>query len=520
MRISLQRVVLSELAGWVLLACIAVYMLVPLNKSLRFGMDLKGGTYLTLSVQVEKAIDAELVQKMQWIEGQLKKAHKSLPINKGVEKNNLVLSFSTIQAANDCLALVKDQLKGMQYAVTQTDVQISFLPREVQRLGAEAVARNIEVLQMRLDKIGVAEIPISAQGERNIVIELPDVFDTAQVKTMLGTVALLEFKLVDKVARTAEDLLYELDDFIPSDKELLPAREVGGQKLFYLVDKYAEVTGRYISDARAALHQQTSEPIVNFKLTGEGDDKFHDLAHKNAGKQLAIVLDGVVISAPTMSKPEGVTRGAEWYIHGSFSPEGARELALLLKSGSFVAPVVFEEERQVDPLLGAESIRQGLLSCLVGLLLLFAFAVPYYKWSGLAAFVALLFNLLLTLVGLSWLGATLTLPGIGGMVLSVGMAIDASILIFERVKELIAEGESPANAVKRGFSGAMTVILDANCTHLIVGMVLYQFGSGPIKGFAVTMILGIVATLITGLFFLRSIFNFVFSNFHVKKLSI
>ena len=192
----------------------------------------------------------------------------------------------------------------------------------------------------------------------------------------------------------------------------------------------------------------------------------------------------------------------------------------MLQSGSFVAPVTFEEERQIGPALGAESIRQGLMSCLVGLGLLFLFSLYYYNLSGLFAFVALLYNMILVLLGLAWLQMPLTLPGIGGMVLTVGMAIDASILIFEHIKGELSHGVSITQSIRDGFSGAMKVILDANITTFITGVVLFYFGTGPIQGFAVTMMLGIIATLITGLFFLRSIFKFMLNNFHVQKLRI
>jgi preprotein translocase subunit SecD len=212
--------------------------------------------------------------------------------------------------------------------------------------------------------------------------------------------------------------------------------------------------------------------------------------------------------------------GAVGSITGSFSVEDTKELALLLKSGAFAAPVVFEEERQVDPLLGAESIKYGLLSCLVALLALFVFSAVFYSLCGMAAFSALLLNLVFLLVGMRLLGATLTLPGIEGIVLTVGMAIDASILIFERVRELVREGREPLKAIQEGFSGAMVVILDANITTFIVAAVLYYFGTGPLKGFAITMMLGIVTTLLTGIFYLRSLFSYILTNFRVQKLSI
>ncbi len=518
MNFSLQRVVLSEFIAWILIACVALYILFPLNKSLRLGMDLKGGTYLTLTVQTDKAVEIELIHKMQLIESALKKAHRPQPVSKTVVGNVLQLSFTNQNVANEVFVFIKDIVKGLEYSLDQSTITFSFPSKEVDRIGYDARSRNMEVLAMRLDKIGVSETPISAQGDKNIVVEMPDVFDTAQVKAMLGTVAQLELKLIDRTARSREDLLYDLDEIVPGDKQIVVGKSDDNE--VYLVDKYAELTGSYISNAKGDINAQTGEPFVQFELTPEGGEKFQELVRNNVGKRLAITLDDVVISSPSIG-PDALKITTSGSIQGKgMTPEGCQELALLLKSGAFVAPVVFAEERQVGPLLGAESIRQGLLSCLLSLGLLFVFSVLWYKWCGVAAVMALVLNLIFILLGMSWIGATLTLPGIGGMVLTIGMAIDASILIFERVKELIADGQSPIQAIRGGFSGATAVILDANITHFIVGMVLYYFGAGPIKGFAVTLILGIVATLLTGVFFLKSIFNFVFNNFQVRKLSI
>lgn len=523
----LKRVFLSEFAFWVLVALASLYFVAPfgqvirngflptLKEHVRLGMDLAGGTYLTLEVQTEKAVDAELVNRMQGIEDKLRRARKTLPTSKTVANETVALEFPTVQAANDALMMIRsDAGKDITVSSDGSTVKITLPSRMVQRIKEDAVARNIEVLEVRLNRIGVADIPIAPQGERNIIIELPDVSDPAQAKAMIGKAAQLELKLVDRVGHNADDLLYECDGDLPSDKEILPSRE---DREVYLVDKYTSITGKLLKNAQAALGGQSgAEPVVSFELSDEGGELFYELTSRNVGKRLAIVLDGVVLSAPSIN--EGIRNKGQ--ISGRFTMPEARDLALLLKSGAFVAPVTFEEERQIGPLLGAESIRQGFVSCLVGLGLLFIFSLFYYKLSGVAAFIALVFNLLLILAGMSWLKATLTLPGIAGMVLTVGMAIDASILIYERIKEVLATGVPIGESVKQGFGGAMGVILDANITTFLVGLVLYHFGTGPIQGFAVTMMLGIIATLITGLFFLRSFFKFILNNFHVQKLSI
>ena len=257
--------------------------------------------------------------------------------------------------------------------------------------------------------------------------------------------------------------------------------------------------------------------VVEFSFSSEGGDKFYDLTSKNVGKPLAIVLDNKVVMAPKINsalRESGVIESS------TFTPQTAKQLEVLLKSGAFVAPVTFEEERQIGPSLGAESIKQGLISCLVGLGLLLVFSISFYSMCGLLAFITLLYNLLLILVAMHFLRATLTLPGIAGLVLTIGMAIDSSILIYEQIKEALANGMTIRKAVDTGFSDALVVILDANITTFIVGAVLYYFGTGPIKGFAVTMMLGIIATLITGLFFLKSTFTFILNKFNVQKLRI
>ena len=289
---------------------------------------------------------------------------------------------------------------------------------------------------------------------------------------------------------------------------------------FYLVPLYAEITGRLLKDVSVtnqAGHLGT-ELGVSIEFNKDGTEKFANLTKNHVGKQAAIIIDGVVISAPNISV---VIDNGKAIISGSFTTmESAKELAVMLKSGAFVAPVKFEEERTIGPSLGQAAIHDGLMSCAIGLLLLTIFSVLFYKVAGVFAIIVLIYNLLLILFMLAALGGTLTLPGIAGMVLTVGMAIDASILIYERIKEELALGVPMRKAVDLGFSGAMTIILDANMTHFLVAVVLYMFGAGPIKGFAVTMIIGIISTLITGLLLLKSLFNFSLDTLGLQKIKI
>jgi preprotein translocase subunit SecD len=402
----------------------------------------------------------------------------------------------------------------LQQSLQGTELTLYYSDSFMDQLKKQAVEKNVEVLRVRLDQIGVAETPIFIQGENRIVIELPDVKDPQQAKNMIGATVHLELCLVEAMDSSEEALLDRFDGELPPDKRILPLRE---QNSYILTSRYADLTGKYLKDARTGFSGDlVANPVVEFFLTPEGGKKMYDLTSKNVGRNLAIVLDNTVISAPTIST--GIHDHGT--ISGRFSHDEAKELALLLKSGSFMAPVTIEEERQIGPALGQESIRQGFIACVLALLLVFIFCIVFYSVSGLAAFITLLYNLILLLFGLSQLGATLTLPGIAGIVLTVGMAVDASILIFERIRETLRQGELPRDAVKKGFGDSFTVIFDANLTTFLVGVVLYFFGTGPLQGFAVTLMLGIVATLITGLGFQRSLFKFVFDNFSVHKLRI
>lgn len=511
MKLSARRIFASELMIWLLVAAVGIYFLLPLNRSVRFGIDLVGGTFLTLHVQTDKAVEAELIDRMQSLEKKIEKMNTIRFEAVGIEQGKIVFVGSSVQDAQLISELIRADYPKMKVSSVVAVVNASLTEAEADAIKSEAVSRNIEVLRTRVDKFGVADIPISSQGE-NIIVELPSVSNPEEAKNIIGKTADLDFRLVTMQASSEDDIVYEYSGDIPADKEILRGKD---GRTFYLVERYPEVTGKYLKDARFVLGGENGvDPQVSFSLNDEGAARFYAITSKNYGKRLAIVLDGVVIQAPNIFAAISDSGS----ISGGFTPESAKELALLLKSGSFVAPVSFEEERQIGSTLGREAIKQGLMSCLVGLGLVLLFSLFYYKIAGLFAFFALVYNMFLILVGLAWFGATLTLPGIAGMVLTVGMAIDASILIYEQIKEYIASGMGMEQAIKKGFAGATTVILDANITTAVIGIVLYKFGTGPIQGFAVTMLLGIVATLLTGLFFLRSIFKFILSNFSVQYL--
>lgn len=514
-----KRFVSSGLIFWLLLAVVAVYFLHPLRKSLKFGIDLVGGTYVTLRVQTDKAVEAELKDVYREMEAQLKEQGLSSVKSYRIENNELKLNFDNVADADQAFTHLASAFKNHFTDIHGALITVKLNAKEEADLRKNAVSSDIEVLRSRLNAMGVEEIKVAPQGETDIVVELPDVSDFNKAKEIIGKPALLEFRLVEDMSASKDDLLDKYNGDIPSGYEIMPYT-INDSKYYVLVEDYAEVSGKHLKDSYANVAQTKSslaqEPVVFFKLTSQGSKKFAELTGENIGKPLAIILDGKVLSAPKIS--QAIT-GGEGYVSGSFTLESAKELASLLKSGAFVAPVTFEEERSVGPALGYESIKSGVISCTVGLILLFIFSVAVYKLAGLFAFIALIYNLLLLLFAMYLLKATVTLPGIAGMVLTIGMAIDSSILIFERVRELLKEGETVRSAIDKGFSGALAVILDANITTFIVGAVLFYFGTGPVKGFAVTLMVGIIATLIAGLFFLKSLFRGILKS-GIQKLSI
>jgi len=530
MNISARRFLFSGFSLWSLVIVASLFVIWPLRQKLRFGIDIVGGTYITLEVQTDKAVEAELISIMQSSVNKLKTARKALPTEKNVvlkkiendivvSNNELVMSFEDQQKAEDSAGFLRDNVvnsqRGLIMDLSAATITLRLNEQREEKIKREAVLSNITVLRARLDKDSVAEISIMPRGDKHIIVELPDVKDPLVAKAMIGKAAKLEFRLVEREGSSREDIEYELGGVVPSDKEVIP--DSTNENIFYLVNRFAEVTGANLKDARAGQGGDSGvDAVVHFSFNAEGGQKFYALTSKNINKRLAVVLDGKVITAPNIQS--AIRENGQ--ISGMRSSQEAKETAALLKSGAFVAPVTFEEERQTGPLLGSESIEQGVLACLVALALILAICVLVYKWCGLLAFLVLLVNLLLLLVGMVWLQATLTLPGLGGMILTVGMAVDASILIFEHIRDQISMGVTAKKAVDTGFAGAMRVILDANITTFIAGAVLYQFGTGPVQGFAITLMFGIVSTLLTGLFCLKMLLNFFLTALKVEKLSI
>ncbi|MGZ6254373.1 MAG: protein translocase subunit SecD [Candidatus Chromulinivorax sp.] len=519
MNMTMKRIFVSSFMGWVMFAALTVAYFAYYGKdSLKFGIDLVGGSYITLEVQQDDVIKTELHDRIKSFESILQDAKISAETKPVFHNNILTFTFDSKKTAQDVEVLFRHEYRQLLYTVEDNKLNISISQSYLNQLVSEAVDANINILERRLNGLSVAEIHISKQDNRFIVVELPDVQDPQQAKKMIGQSAVMEFKIVEDSAASREELMDRYDHELPEGTVIVAGSARGsGGKMYYLVPDYAAVSGKYFKNAKVDFGGEFKTDLcVHFEFDDEGGKRFYELTSRNIGKPLAVVLDGEIVQVATINS----AIGKNGLIQGNFNAEEANTLAKLLKSGAFKAKVNFLSERQIGPTLGQESVHKGLISCLIGLFLLLVFGIYFYRLSGFFAILALAYNMILILLCMAAVKATLTLPGIAGMILTIGMAVDASILIYEQIRDCLLRGLSVSQAVQEGFSDAMMVILDANITTFIVAAVLFYFGTGPIQGFAVTMMIGILSTLVTGLFFLKSVFKMYLSAFNVNKLSI
>lgn len=482
------------------------------------GIDLAGGTYLVLSVELEKALENRLGIESKALDSLFQsKDLKVLPKTKDIKNNAIAFTFDDEEAAKACENIIRDgKTHSLKVNRNGTDLEITLATEASLAIRSGAVEQAVSVLNNRLGSYGVEGIVVQQHGERQVVVMLPGVNDPERVKSVITQTAHLEFKIVEQVAASRDVLLDKFDGELPADKMIIPGKrneeEVGGQ--FFLVSAFADITGDRIVEAKVGFDQY-NKPEVVFKLDSIGAREFGELTAANVGRNLGIIIDNVMFSSPNIKTS---IPGGTCSITNIGTQKEAMDLSIVLRSGSLQAPIKFEQESRVGASLGQDSIYKGMLSCLVALIILFFFSVFYYKIPGFFAVLALLFNLFLTLIFLSYFGATLTLPGIAGMVLTIGMAIDASILIYERIKEELRAGASLRAAIDNGFKDAMAVILDSNITTFLTGVVLFYFGGPAIKGFAVTLMAGIVATILAGVYFLKSLFMFSLDVLNVKSM--
>jgi preprotein translocase subunit SecD len=497
---------------------LAIFLAYPFNDTkIKRGLDLKGGIHLVLQVMTDDSINMETDQEIGRLEELLKKNNITFQKVTKEGLGRIAVQGALADQEQKTRDLFDEYSRDWDYSFTGDRANLSLKPLVVQFLRDQSVNQAKETIDNRINTFGVAEPLIQRQGADKIVVELPGVENPDRVKDIIKVTAVLEWKLV-KAGPAADEatLLAATNGQVPDDAEVLKGDPKRGQSGFYLVDKVATVTGKDLRTIRRT-QDEWNNPAVAFSLNADGGARFEQVTGANIGKQIAIILDKKVQSAPVVE--DRISRAQGGVIRGRFTPEEADDLVLVLKAGALPAGIKYLEERTIGPALGADSVRQGLLAGLVAIVAVMIFMVVFYKLSGLNAVAALVLNVVILFGALAYFKATLTLPGIAGIILAIGMAVDANVLIFERMKEELALGKGVMSSVSQGFSRALTAIFDSNLTTIISAMFLFQFGTGPIKGYAVTLTISLVANLFTAVFISHLLFDLTVKK-SAKKLSI
>jgi preprotein translocase subunit SecD len=489
---------------------------------IHLGLDLQGGSHLILEVKVDKAIENNVERIRGEIINSLREKGISGVTVERVEGTQIHVKVPGASAERVRGLLKTDFGNLAELKTTQSggvaEFYLTLSKEELRSLRDYAVDQSLETIRNRIDQFGVSEPIIQRQGQASILIQLPGIQDPDRAKEIIGKTALLEFKLVDDGVNP--------DDAIktgpPPGRQVLYGHAGRGEglaaeKQAYVLEARPLMTGEYIQDARVRPAEHLSGASVELILNSSGARLFEQITAANVKRRLAIVLDNRVYSAPVIQERIGGGRAS---ITGNFDLKEARDLSIVLRAGALPAPVEIAEERTVGPSLGQDSINQGLTSFIVGGAFVVLFMIAYYKGAGLVAVVALIFNVLYMVAILAGFHAVLTLPGIAGIVLTVGMAVDANVLINERIREELRAGRAVRSAIEAGFKNALPAILDSNITTFLSGVILFQFGTGPIKGFAVTLCVGILTTIITAVYMTRVYYDYRISGRKLDHISI
>ena len=488
------------------------------KKKINLGLDLQGGIHLVLQVDTQKAVENTVSRTYGELRSFMRQHKIRIKSLDQVGGTQIALALGDEKKIPEAKGLLADEYRDFTVqdkssGQGEQTILMTIKDAEAERIKKMAAEKALMKIRNRVDEYGAREPDIRPQGDDRIIVQLPGAVDEEKARREIGRTGNLEFKLVDE----SNDVRDALQGTIPPGDEIRYYRkedpQMGGRPI--LLKKETLLTGEYLSEARVRFDNSNGQPYVAIKFNAKGSRIFAKITEENIHKRLAIVLDGEVYSAPVIqSKITG-----EGMITGNFTDESAKSLALILRE-AFPTPVKILYEKTVGSLLGEDSIHKGLISMLIGGLLVVAFMAVYYKGSGLIANLALLANIVLIAGGLAAFNATLTLPGIAGIILTIGMAVDANVLIFERIREELRLGKTALAAVDAGFDRATLTILDANITTLIAALVLFQFGSGPVKGFAVTLSLGVISSLFTALILSRSVFDYFLVRRRIKQLSI
>ncbi|HTI85081.1 MAG TPA: protein translocase subunit SecD [Alphaproteobacteria bacterium] len=470
----------------------------PFKQQVLLGLDLKGGIYMQLQVDIaaaQKERAQALLESVRTALRQERVGYRDLNVS-----NDGRVTF-TLTDANDrdkARSALRKAEPDTEVGGDGTRVTVGYTEQATVTRRSQVIDQSIEIVRRRVDQVGATEPTIQRQGEDRIIVQLPGMEDPDRVIELLGKTAKMNFQLVD-VSASAEQV--RVTGRIPPGDELLPADKASaGGDQSYLVQRQIAVGGETLTDAQPSFRD--GRPVVTFRFDSTGARKFADITRNNVGRPFAIVLDGKVISAPVIREP---ILGGSGEISGNFTTQEAKDLALLLRSGALPAPLKVIEQRTVGPNLGADAIRIGVYACAIGGVMVIAFMLFFYRLFGVFASIGMIVNLALLFAGLSLLQASITLPGIVGILLTVGMSVDANVLINERIREEARKGRTPVSAIQHGFSRAMTTIIDANVTTLLKMFILYELGSGPVKGFAITISLGILTSMFTAITLVRLI---------------
>ena len=495
----------------VLVLALSIWYLYPLRETINLGLDLQGGIHLMLGVEVDKYVGGQTERAAEDLKNGLER--KGVAVKRVAREGLSTVAVELASATNwnDALTVAAELAS---FEVGQRDDKagrftLVMRERQVAQLRDDAVRQAVETIRNRVDQFGVAEPTIVRQGDNRILIQLPGVQDPDRAKALIGKTALLEFKLLDERTPVEQALAGR----VPETSEVVYQRRVDKEtkaerRQPYVVQKRTLLTGAELT--RAEVQADPNSPgnwQVAIEFTATGARVFGDVTEQNVARHLAIILDGNLYSAPRINER---IPGGRAVITGQFTVEEARDLAIVLRAGALPAPVAILEERTVGPSLGADSIRQGMLAILGSGAVVFVFMLLYYRLSGLIADVALTLNLVILLACMAAFGATLTLPGIAGIALTIGMAVDTNVLIFERIREELRLGKTPRAAIDAGFHRAFRTIIDTHLTVMVTAAILYNFGTGPVKGFAVSLFIGLAASLFTAYFFTRLLFDILY----------
>jgi len=500
-----------RIAFVLLVVAVSVWYLYPLKSALNLGLDLQGGIHLMLGVEADKHVASQTDRTAEDIKKALER--KGIGVQRVAREGNstIQVELASPQSWNDALTAVAEFSTFTRRDENQAAgrFKLVMVDRQINQLRDDAVRQGLETIRNRVDQFGVAEPTITRQGADQILIQLPGIQDPARAKALIGKTALLEFKMLDDQTSVDQAQAGQL----PESSELLYGREVDKQtkaerKVPYVVQKRTLLTGAELTRAEVQADPNSlGNWQVSIEFTSAGTRIFGELTEQNVGKRLAIILDGNVYSAPRIN--ERIPSGRA-VITGHFTVDDARDLAIVLRAGALPAPVVLLEERTVGPSLGADSIRQGLIAITASAVVVFVFMLVYYRLSGLIADIALGLNLLMLFAFMAAIRATLTLPGLAGIALTIGMAVDTNILIFERIREELRLGKSPRSAIESGFRRAFRTIVDTHLTVMGTAIILLSFGTSSVKGFGVSLFIGLGASLFTAYFFTRLLFDIVY----------